>query len=83
MIEEKVQNIIIGTLGTLVLITIVLVILSMNGTISLVKNDNDDNYYLSLSGMYSTLEKLTIDGEDKDVSFTLYLLDDGTFKYEY
>jgi hypothetical protein len=33
--------------------------------------------------MYSTLEKLTIDGEDKDVSFTLYLLDDGTFKYEY
>lgn len=61
----------------------VLVILSMNGTINLANNDNDANYYLSITGMYSTIETLNIDGEEKNISFTLYLLEDGTFKYEY
>lgn len=43
MRKEKNQNIIIAILGTLVLITVVLVILSMNGTISFTNNDNNSD----------------------------------------
>ena len=43
MIKEKNQNIIIAILGILVLITSVLVILSMNGTISFTNNDNNSD----------------------------------------
>lgn len=43
MRKEKNQNIIIGILGTLVLVVAILVILTMNGTISFANGDNSES----------------------------------------
>lgn len=74
MKKNSKKNIVIGILLIIVVVLIGFILMSKN----IAKNT-----YSSVSGIYSTNETLNIDDENMDISFTLYLLDDGTFKYEY
>ena len=68
MRKEKNQNIIIGILGTLILVAIVLIILSMNGTISFGKNESNNNSKeeIARNNNENILDEAKDDSIDKD-----------------
>lgn len=69
MRKENNQNVIIGILGTLVLVVAILVILTMNGTISFGKNDNEviDNEIIEKESNQSENDiDSTIEAEKKE-----------------
>ena len=78
------------------IIILTLLVVALSGYIIYDKSLSDDNNvnndvnnnsmeeinYENMKGAYKTTQSVTIDGQNQDIPFILYLWENGTFKYE-